>query len=178
MSPLEFFLIFLKASAITFTGMGSLPILQQELVQFHGWTTDEQIAKAVAIGRLSPGPNGMYAVSIGYVVMGWLGALLALLGSVLPPLIIIPLAPLVRRSIHRPWVDGLMRGIGLGSAGLLLSVGVGLVAPNGFSLAGPGPWNLALAVLGFALTRTGKLHPAIPLGVAGVAGVVLSMAGL
>lgn len=178
MNPLELFSIFFKASLITFAGLGSLPVLQQELVQFRGWATDEQVAKSVAIGRLSPGPNGMYAVSLGYLVMGWGGAGLALVGSVLPPLVVLPLAPLVRRGMHLPWVNGLMRGIALGSAGALLSVGVGLVSPGGFSLSGPGPTNVGLAALGLALSWSGRVHPAVVLGVAAAAGVGLAFVGL
>ena len=178
MDPLEFFFIFLKASAVTFAGLGALPVLQQELVQFRGWADDAQVAKAVAVGRLSPGPNGMFTVSLGYQVMGWPGALLALLGSVLPPLIVLPLAPIVRRSIHLPWVDGLMRGIALGSAGLLLSVGVGLVAPGGLTLDQAGLWNVGLAALGFALTQSGRVHPVVVLGAAGAVGVVLTGLGI
>lgn len=177
MDPLEFFFIFLKACGITFAGMGSLPVLQQELVHLRGWATDEQIAKSVAVGRLTPGPNGMYVVSLGYLLMGWLGALLALIGAVLPPLVILPLAPLVRRTMHLPWMSGLMRGIALGSAGLLLSVGANLVAPGGLALSATFTANVGLAALALALTRTGKLHPVVVLGGAGLAGVALSAAG-
>ncbi len=179
MDPLEFFLIFLKATTFTFAGLGSLPLLQQDLVHIRGWATDAQLAKAVAVGRLSPGPNGMYVVSLGYLLMGWWGALLATLGSVLPPLIILPLAPVLRRTMHVPWVNGLMRGIALGSTGLMLPVGLALALPEGFALSNARlAGNIGLAVLAFAVTRTGRMHPALVLGGAGVLGMLLSFAGL
>jgi chromate transporter len=176
---LEFFLIFFKASLITFAGMGSVPVLQQDLVQFRGWTTDDQIAKALAVSRLSPGPNGMYVVSLGYMMLGWAGAVVALLASVLPPLVVLPLAPIVRRTMHLPWVNGLMRGIGLGSAGLLLVVGYGIIFPSGLTaLSSATLLNLGLGALGMVLTWTGRVHPVVVIGLAGLAGIGLSTFGL
>ncbi|MFN0071558.1 MAG: chromate transporter [Chloroflexota bacterium] len=177
MIPWEYYLaifqVFFQSSLITFAGQAALPVLHQELVQLRGWVTAADIAKSLAVGRLSPGPTGMFVVSLGYMVAGWAGAFLAMLGSSMPPLLVLPLAPIIRRSLHRPWVRGAMQGIGLASAGLLLSVGVGILKADfdGFNVSFAG--DLLMAALGIALSWTGKIHPVIVIAAAGVGGVVL-----
>lgn len=178
MDPLEFFLVFLKASATTVAGSGSLPVLQQDIVDVRGWAGPDVIAKSLAVGRLSPGPTGMYVVSVGYLLMGWWGAVLALVAAVLPPLVVLPLAPFVRRSLHRPWMAGLLRGVALSSAGLLLAVGTGLSLPADFAFTPSKLAHPALAALGFLLARSGNLHPVVVLGVSGAAGAVLYFLGV
>lgn len=172
---LDLFRVFFVSSLITFAGQGSLPVLQQELVQIRGWTTDADIAKALAVSRLSPGPTGMFVVSIGYMVASWPGAFLAMVGATLPPLIVLPLAPVIRRSFHRPWVRGAMLGVGLASAGLLLSVGGNILLVKGASATPAFAGDVAMAVLGLALSWTGKIHPAIVIAAAGAGGILMSV---
>ncbi|HEX3246066.1 MAG TPA: chromate transporter [Chloroflexota bacterium] len=175
---LEVFRVFFQSSLITFAGQGSLPVLNQEFVQLRHWVTEADVATSLAVGRLSPGPTGMYVVSLGYMVAGWPGAFLAMLGASIPPLLILPIAPLVRRSLHRPWVRGAMQGIGLASAGLLLSVASGILLSTGVEATLAFGGSVALAALGFALSWTGKIHPVAVLGAAGAGGIALSLMGL
>ena len=175
---LTVFQIFFQASLITFAGQAALPVLDQELVQIRGWITSADIAKGLAVGRLSPGPTGMFVVSIGYMVAGWAGSFLAMMGSTLPPLIVLPLAPLIRRSLHRPWVRGAMQGIGLASAGLLLSVGVGILKADFVLVDIAFGGNMLMAGLGMALSWTGKIHPVAVIAAAGAGGVLLSILGI
>ncbi|MFI5270051.1 MAG: chromate transporter, partial [Chloroflexota bacterium] len=65
MSLTVLFLLFLKASALSFGGLGGLPILHQDLVLRNVPDVDRLVGQALAVGRLSPGPNGLYVVSLG-----------------------------------------------------------------------------------------------------------------
>ena len=174
----EVFRVFFQSSLITFAGQGSLPVLNQEFVQMRHWVTEADVAKSLAVGRLSPGPTGMYVVSLGYMVAGWPGAVLAMFGAMLPPLLVLPIAPLVRRSLHRPWVRGTMQGIGLASAGLLFSVALGILQSSGIGLTPAFGGSVGLAALGFALSWTGKIHPVSVLGAAAAGGALLSLMGV
>ena len=71
---LEVFRVFFQSSLITFAGQAALPVLNQEFVHIRGWVTEADVAKSLAVGRLSPGPTGMFVVSLGYLVAGWPGA--------------------------------------------------------------------------------------------------------
>src|SRR5579883_3473919 len=78
LNPVVLFLLFLKASALSFGGLGGLPILRQDLLQqFPGQAAevDRLLGQALAVGRLSPGPNGLYVVSLGYEMNGTIGAI-------------------------------------------------------------------------------------------------------
>ena len=171
----EVFSVFFKSSLITFAGQAALPVLSQEMVQLRGWVTEADIAKSLAVGRLSPGPTGMFVVSLGYMVAGWPGVFLAMLGAIIPPLLVLPLAPVIRGSLHRPWVRGAMQGIALASAGLLLSVSAGILLSTGVGVTPGFAGSVALAALGFGLSWTGKIHPIIVLGAAGAGGIALSL---
>jgi chromate transporter len=64
MDALALFAVFLKASALSLGGLSSLPLLRADLVA-PGIATDDQVVQAIAIGRISTGPNGLYIVSLG-----------------------------------------------------------------------------------------------------------------
>ena len=166
LEQLQLFLIFLKSSALAVGGLASLPLLRADLVPQY--VTDAGIVQALAIGRLAPGPNGLYIVSLGYLVAGWTGALYALVGASLAPLAILPATALARRWLLSAWFGGLVRGVLLATAGLLLATGVTIV-----SVGGTAPWQLALVVLTIAVTVHGKLHPAAMIVVGAAAGLAL-----
>ena len=163
---LELFLLFLRSSALAVGGLASLPLLRADLVpQF---INDAAIVQALAIGRLGPGPNGLYIVSLGYLVAGWTGALSALVGASLAPLAILPATTLARRWLLSAWFGGLVRGVALGTAGLLLATGASIVNAGGTQ-----PWQLALVALTVGTTLNGKLHPAVTIAVGALVGLAL-----
>ena len=47
--------LLLKATVTSFSGMGSLPQIRQDLVVTHSALTDEQLSHAVLLGRSVPG---------------------------------------------------------------------------------------------------------------------------
>jgi chromate transporter len=167
---LGLFLVILKAAALSIGGIGSLPLLRQELVG-PGLLTERQVVEALAIGRLTTGPSGLYVVSLGYFALGWAGAALALLAASIPPLLLVPAAAMLRKQLLSAWVAGIVRGIALSTSGLTLATGVLLVAPDVRIFAVP-LWQLALAAIACALTLWGRLHP----GVLVVAGAVVGIA--
>src|SRR3712207_9044240 len=79
MDLLSLFLVFLKASFLSFGGSQPLPILQDELTRQRPLLSDQDFATAIAIGRITPGPNGLFVLSIGYFVSGLAGAVVATL---------------------------------------------------------------------------------------------------
>src|SRR5512142_1132768 len=86
MNPLLYFWLFLKASLLSTGGLGNLPFLQKDLVAL-GWARDSDFITAIAVGQVSPGPTGLWSISLGYLTFGWLGAGLACLAISLPPLL-------------------------------------------------------------------------------------------
>ncbi len=93
---LLYFWLFLKASLFSTSGLGSLPSLHADLLA-RRLASDRQFAEALTIGQLSPGPNGLWVVSLGYLTAGLPGSLLALLALTLPPLLILAIERGYRR---------------------------------------------------------------------------------
>jgi chromate transporter len=166
MDPLALFGVFLKASALSLGGLSSLPLLRADLVA-PGIATDDQIVQAIAVGRISTGPNGLYIVSLGYLVGGSVGATAALLAASLPPLVIVPITAFARRWLLTTAVAGLVRGVAFATAGLLVATGIGIITATG----NPSPWQLALAAIATVLTYRGILHPAIVIAIGAATGL-------
>lgn len=170
MDPLTLFLVLLKDSALGLGGLGSLPLLRQDLVA-TGMASDAQIVQALAIGRLSTGPSGLWIVSLGYQMAGVLGAAMALVASSLPPLVILPATAVARRSLLSMPFAGLVRGAALATAGLLCATGVSLIVPADHA---PSWWQVAIGIAAAALTYQGRLHPAAVVIGGAVLGVLLA----
>ena len=92
--------LLLKASITAFSGLGSLPQLRQDLVVTHQVLTDDDLSRAVLFGRSSPGPAGLFVVSVGYAVRGVPGAIVGWLALASPAFLAIPFLVLLRRWLH------------------------------------------------------------------------------
>ncbi|MEZ0394039.1 MAG: chromate transporter [Desulfurococcaceae archaeon] len=84
---MELFLEFLKVGFFTFGGgYGGLAVMQRELVETNGWISVDEFQRFVGIAQSSPGPIAISTSTlIGYHLRGIPGALLAVLGMVIPP---------------------------------------------------------------------------------------------
>lgn len=170
MNDLLLFLTLLKDATLSLGGLGALPLIRQDLVS-TGLATDSQVTVALAIGRLSTGPTGLWIVSLGYLVAGWLGALMALVASSLPPLVMVPATALARRFLMTAWFSGFVRGASLATAGLLLSTGLTLISP---SLAAITWLQIVIGIVAIAVTYQGRLHPGLVVVGGAVAGIALA----
>jgi chromate transporter len=120
------YLLMLKGTATAFAGLASLPVIHDALVtQFHV-LTNEQLNEAVVITRSTPGPVGLYIVSVGYFVSGVPGAIAGWLAMITPALLIIPLLHFAGRHIERTRVKGALQAVVIASAGLLLAASIPL----------------------------------------------------
>ena len=120
------YLILLKATLTSFSGLGSLPVIRQDLVVTHQALRDSQLNAAVAVGRVTPGPAGLYLVSVGYLVSGMPGAIAAWLALVTPALSVILMLQHLGRKAEHPRIKSMLQAIVLASAGLLLATAVPL----------------------------------------------------
>jgi chromate transporter len=169
-SELTLFLTFLKDAALSLGGLGALPLIRQDLVA-TGLATDTQVVQALAIGRLSTGPTGLWIVSLGYLIAGWLGAIFALVACTVPPLVMIPATQLSRRFLLTTPFAGFVRGASLATAGLLIATGVTLIAPEVTAAA---PWQLVVGAAAAALTYQGRIHPGLVVIGGACAGILIA----
>ncbi len=85
------FLTFFKIGAFTFGGgYAMIPLIQKETVENKKWITDEDILEIIAIAESTPGPIAINSATfVGYRTCGFLGAMCATVGVVLPSFVII-----------------------------------------------------------------------------------------
>ena len=88
---LELFRSFFRVGLLTFGGgYAMLPILRREVVEAHGWCTDEELADYYAVGQCTPGIIAVNtATFIGCRQAGIPGGILATYSLTLPSFIII-----------------------------------------------------------------------------------------
>lgn len=111
---LNLFLTFSKVGVCTFGGgYAMLPILQRELVDNHGWVTDEELSDYFAIGQCTPGIIAVNtATFVGCKLEGWRAALAGTLGVVFPSVVIITLiAALLTGFAGNPTVEHAFAGV-------------------------------------------------------------------
>ena len=75
MNAVVLYFLLLRATALSFSGFASVPVIREDLVVTRGVLTDEELNSAIAISQASPGPLGLYVVVLGYFVAGIPGAL-------------------------------------------------------------------------------------------------------
>ena len=121
---LQLFFTFLKVGAFAFGGgYAMLPLIGDSVLQY-GWMTEEEFLNFVGVETVIPGPIAVnMATYIGYSQGGFLGALLATVGVVLPSFIIILIvASLIKNLLKHPPVKAFIAGMRPALGGLILSV--------------------------------------------------------
>ena len=96
-SLLDLFGIFAKIGGLTIGGgLAMIAVIERELVQRKKWITDEELLDMIAVAESTPGVIAVNSATfVGYKLRGFLGALVATLGVVLPSFIVISLIALV-----------------------------------------------------------------------------------
>ena len=120
---LQLFLTFLKVGAFAFGGGYAMLSLIGDSVLAYGWMTEEELLNFVGVETVIPGPIAVnMATFIGYEQGGFLGALLATVGVVLPSFIIILIvAALIKNLMKYPAVNAFVMGMRPALGGLILA---------------------------------------------------------
>ena len=108
---------------------GVLAVVQRELVDKKQWLTLDEFIEDWAVAQIMPGPNVVnLALMIGGRCFGLAGALAALAGLLLAPtIVVLLLAAAVAGFADTAVAQGMLRGMGAVSAGLIAAVGIKLM---------------------------------------------------
>ena len=143
-------------------GLGVVPEMQRQVVDRFHWVTAQQFLDGYALSQLTPGPNMLVVVFVGYGAHGFPGALMALAAMFVPAsLLTATIAGSWTRLRHRPWAIAAERA--------LLPVGIGLMAAGVYTLARAGIRDapaIGIALLAAGALWTGRV-PAIAVVLAG-----------
>ncbi len=167
---LQLFWLFLKVNLLTTSGPASVGLLYEEAVP--RLLSEEQFVEAVGFSSALPGSDALQlAMYVGHAAGGVPGAMIALVGSILPPTaIMLTVVTFVQRLRHEAWVGGFVRGLAPAIAVLMV-----LVAWKVFrgESAGAGLWpSIAIAVASLVALLLHAPSPLVLL-VAGLIGMVV-----
>jgi chromate transporter len=117
-------LVFLKAGSLLFgSGYVLLAFLENDLVRTHHWLTQAQLLDAVSVGQVTPGPVFTTALFIGYVLAGWVGAVVATVAIFLPSFVFVALTHnLIAKIRASAWASAALDGVNAAAIGLLAGV--------------------------------------------------------
>ncbi|MRJ48223.1 chromate transporter [Fundicoccus ignavus] len=112
-------------SAFTFGGgYVIIPLMQKKFVDDLKWIDEDEMLNLTAIAQSSPGAVAVNAsILLGYRVAGILGAFISILGTVLPPLIIISIISFFYTAFRENIVvNAVLKGMQAGVAAVIADV--------------------------------------------------------
>lgn len=106
-------------SAFTFGGgYVIVTLMKKKFVDQYHWIDEDEMLDLIAIAQSSPGAiavNG--AIVVGYKIAGFIGAIVAILGTVIPPFAIISVVSIFYDIFHtNPYVKWMLEGMEAGVA--------------------------------------------------------------
>lgn len=164
----EFFASFFRIGLFTFGGgLAMLPMIEREVIDRHGWTDRDEILDIYAMAQSVPGVIAANtAVFLGNRLFGFWGAVLGLVGVVLPSIIIITVIAFFFEQLKaNPLIAAAFEGIRAAVVGLIAAAAVRVgrrAVKGGFALA------MALGAL--LLSLSGYVNVILIIILAGLAG--------
>ena len=178
---IELFLTFFLIGMFTIGGGYSmLPLIQNEVVNVHGWIDETTFTDIVAISQMTPGPIGINSATyVGYEVLAKSGAseLMSILGSftatfsvVLPSFIIVlMLCKVYETWKNHPIFKGVMEGLRPAVIGLIGTAALTLATPENFI-----DWkSFVICIVAFIALYFKKVGPFAIIGIGAIVGLLV-----
>jgi chromate transporter len=157
--------LFLGFCTVALSGFGGvLPFARRMIVEDRKWMTGPEFTDVLSLCQFLPGPNLVnVSITIGARFHGFIGALAALFGLVLPPLcVVLTLAMLYDAFGGMEMVQRAFVGIAAAAAGLVIATGIKMAAPLWRQ-----PIALAFLIAVFALVALARFSlPTVVFGLA------------
>ena len=130
----QLFITFARIGLFTIGGgYAMLPMMQSELVERHGWATEQEMMDYYALAQCTPGAiavNG--AIVVGFKLAGVLGAVTAIIATIIPPFLIITVISYFYELFRDNYIvssvlSGMQAGVGAVIASVVLDMGGGVL---------------------------------------------------
>ena len=156
----KLFLSTLYLSAFTFGGgYVIVTLMKKKFVDEYHWIEENEMLDLVAIAQSSPGPiavNG--AIVVGYKLAGMIGVLVSIIGTIIPPFLIISVISVCYQAFRDNFfvsqmLEGMQAGVGAVIASVTYEMGAGVVKEKD---------KLSLAILVGAFAAESSSTPSLP----------------
>ena len=162
-------------------GYASLPLIEHQVVDVHGWLTASQLTDIVTISQMTPGPIALNAATfVGTRIGGLPGAIVATLGCVLPScIIVLALAWVYTKYKDLDLLRGILAGLRPAVVALIASAGLTILISALFvndvlphALSDVDGIAVVLFVLSLVILRKWKPDPILVMVGSGVIGAI------
>ena len=126
----QLFLTFAKIGLFTFGGgYAMISMIENNCVEQKKWITHDEMMNVTVIAESTPGPIAINcATFVGYKQAGFLGALVATFGMVLPSFVIIYLISMfLDNFLEIVWIANAFKGIKIAVGILILDAGITMI---------------------------------------------------
>ena len=174
---LTLFFSMLRISAFTFGGgFVIVTLMRRRFVEELGWLTEQEMLDMTALAQSAPGPIAVNAaIQVGWKIAGFAGMLSAVLGTVIPPVVILSVISLFYRMFsENRCVALVLKGMQSGVAAVIVDVAVSL----GQKVLKAGEWiHIAVMAAAFAATFFLGINAVWIIASAAFLGVILVFCG-
>lgn len=127
---LQLFWSFFQIGLFSFGGgYAAMPLIQNQVVDIHGWLTLTEFTDLITISQMTPGPIAINSATfVGMQIAGFGGAVIATLGNIIPSgIIVTTLAWLYGKYSDLGIIKGVLGGLRPTVVALILSAGLAIV---------------------------------------------------
>lgn len=160
-------------------GYAMIPLVHDFIVDRFGWMNTQAFTDVIAIAGMAPGPIAVNSATlIGYHQAGLLGAIVAVIGMVLPSLLLAwIIAFMVRRfgDKQHQWMQSAFDGLKPAITGLIIYSALVMAINNGLTQ----PWGsqsssqMLIFLVSFLALLFLRIHPVLIILASGLVGIVL-----
>lgn len=157
-------------SAFTFGGgYVIVPLMRKKFAEELGWINQTEMMDMVGIAQSCPGPLAVNtSIMIGYRLAGLAGAFTAIVGTILPPLIIISVISLFYQAFRaNALVAAVLRGMQSGVAAVIVDV---IWKMGGDIVREKSTLSMIIMVLAFAAAYWLEVNVALIIIICGIIG--------
>jgi chromate transporter len=167
---IQMFLSFFKIGSFTFGGgYAMIPLIEAEVVAKNKWLTKEEFIDVIVVSQTFPGALAVNSCTfIGYKLGGPIGAVLGLLGVVLPSFIIILIIAMFFTKFRNLYiVELIFKGINA-AVPLLIVVGVNSISKS----VSKTTKNIIIILLTIVAILVFSINPVYIILVSGIYGII------
>lgn len=176
---LKLFLSFIQIGLFSIGGgYAALPLIQNQVVDLHGWLSLSEFADVISIAEMTPGPIAVNSATfVGIQIAGIPGAIVATVGCILPScVIVLLLAYLYQKYKSMSIMQGALAGIRPAVVSMIASAGLtilllALFGSSTASLQSLDLKNVGIVIAGLVISFVFDPNPILIIGGAGVVGV-------
>ena len=182
---IQLFLSFLQVGVFSFGGgYAAMPLIQEQVVNLHGWLTMSEFTNLITIAEMTPGPIAVNAATfVGTQIAGIAGAVIATIGCIFPSCVIVTLLAYVYiKYRNMSLLQGTLASLRPAVVAMIAKAGVTILI-TAFFLDGTIEFarqNVSVQMILFFgialfLLRKYKVNPIVAMILCGVANVALTV---